>query len=248
MQAPRTLFITGAARRLGAQMCLYFHDRGWNVAFTQRKAGKEADELWALLNSRRADSAEFLELDYALDEAHIQNVAEQAVARWGRVDVLVNNASAFGRRSLSDIDMGHAQSMLQSNYLGPLFLTKALVPELAKRQGSVINITDIHAERPLPHFAAYSAAKAALVALTRCLAIELAPAIRVNALAPGSMTWPDEHHFDPEFIERTERAIPLQRVGNGFDLAQAAQMLIDSTYITGQVLPVDGGRSALPMP
>jgi pteridine reductase len=155
----------------------------------------------------------------------------------------VNNASAFFPVPLGQIEASHWEELVGSNLRAPLFISQEAAPELARREGAIINIVDIHAERPLKGYPLYSIAKAGLAALTRSLAIELAPHVRVNGVAPGAIAWPDDGQFDPGERERIVASTPLGRVGSPEDVAQAVHFLAVAPYVTGQILAVDGGRS-----
>ena len=157
--------------------------------------------------------------------------------------MLVNNASTFYPTPVGEIELGHWEELVDSNLRAPLFLAQAAAPHLAKSSGSIVNVVDIHAERPLKGYAVYSVAKAGLAALTRSLALELAPRVRVNGVAPGAIAWPEDGQFDPAERARIVAHTPLGRTGTPEDIAQAVLYLCCAPYVTGQVLAVDGGRS-----
>jgi pteridine reductase len=163
--------------------------------------------------------------------------------RFARLDILVNNASAFYPTAVGQIEPGHWEELMGSNLRAPLFLAQAAAPQLALAGGAIVNIADIHAERPLKGYVVYSLAKAGLVALTRSLALELAPGVRVNAVAPGAIAWPEDGQFEAGERERIVATTPLRRTGNPEEIAQAVHFLCTAPFVTGQVLAVDGGRS-----
>jgi pteridine reductase len=165
------------------------------------------------------------------------------VQSFGRLDLVVNNASSFFPVELGAIESSHWEELVGSNLRAPLFICQEAAPELAKHEGAIVNIVDIHAERPLKGYALYSIAKAGLAALTRSLAVELAPRVRVNGVAPGAIAWPEDNQFDPAERSRIIATTPLARMGSPQDIAQAVHFLAAAPYITGQIIAVDGGRS-----
>jgi len=244
--AERVILITGGAKRVGAAIARHLHGAGARIVLHYRSAAAEAEALAAELNARRSASACCVQADL-LDTAALPDLVARAVAAFGRLDGLINNASSFYRTPLGQIDEAAWDDLVGSNFKAPLFLTQAAAPHLTTSRGAVVNITDIHAERPLAGFPLYSAAKGALLTLTRALAIELAPAVRVNAVAPGPILWPSQGAG--EFDQAARQAIVdhtlLKREGSPEDIARAvAFLLADSPYVTGQVINVDGGRSA----
>ncbi|MFZ1910447.1 MAG: SDR family oxidoreductase, partial [Burkholderiales bacterium] len=166
-----------------------------------------------------------------------------AVERFGRLDLLVNNASIFYPGRIGKIEPRHWDELVGSNLRAPLFVSQAAAPHLKQARGAIVNITDIHAERPLKGFPVYSVAKAGLAALTRSLALELAPEVRVNAVAPGAIAWPEEGKFDDAERGRIVATTPLRRIGSPDDIAQAVHFLATALFVTGQTVAVDGGRS-----
>lgn len=180
------------------------------------------------------------------DSAALERTVAVALERFGRLDGLVNNASSFFRTPLGSIDQAAWQELVGSNFQGPLFLAQAAAPHLRASGGAIVNITDVHAERPLRGYPVYSAAKAGLLGLTRALAIELAPRVRVNAVAPGAVDWPEnDQDFPPEERQAIIAHTLLQRIGTPMDIARTVRFLLfDAPYITGQVINVDGGRTA----
>lgn len=238
----KTALVTGSARRVGAAIVRALHDAGANVVIHYRSSSADAQELCRALAAKRAGSAITAQADLR-DPAAAAPLIERAVAAYGRLDVLVNNASTFYPTPLGDISESHWNDLVGSNLKAPLFLSQAAAPHLRRAHGLILNLVDIHALRPLKSHAVYSIAKAGLVMLTRSLARELGPEVRVNAIAPGPILWPDGG-VDPalrdEIVERTA----LKRMGSPEDVARAAlYFATDAPYVTGQVLAVDGGRS-----
>jgi pteridine reductase len=248
MNSPVVL-ITGAARRVGAEIARTLHAAGACVVLHHRASRDEADALADALNARREKSALAVRCDLR-DAAALAAMVEEAVACFGRLDALVNNASSFFPTALGTIDEAMWDDLVGSNLKGPLFLSQAAAPHLGSSLlpsgGCIVNITDIHAERPLKGYPVYSAAKAGLLGLTRALALELAPRVRVNAVAPGAIEWPEsDEHFAPAEQRAIIEHTLLKRIGSPADIARTVKFLIfDAPYITGQVINVDGGRTA----
>ena len=240
----KTILVTGAARRLGSTIARVTHATGANVMVHYHRASEAAAVLVAELNAARPASAACLHADLR-DVLGLPQLVADTVGRFGRLDALVNNASSFFPTPLGSIDLAAWDDIVDSNFRAPLFLAQAAAPHLMAARGTIVNITDIHAQRPLAGYPLYCAAKAGLLGLTRALAIEMAPLVRVNAVAPGPILWPENGGFD-----RSERAeivahTLLGRTGCPQDIAGAVRYLIDdATYVTGQVINVDGGRSA----
>ncbi|MDP1606838.1 MAG: pteridine reductase [Rhodocyclaceae bacterium] len=244
MNSP-TILVTGAARRVGAEIARTLHAAGANLILHYRVSSAEAEALAVGLNGRREKSALALRRDLR-DMDGLAGLVEEAVAHFGRLDALVNNASSFFPTPVGAIDAAAWDDLIGSNLKGPLFLAQAAAPHLAMTGGCIVNITDIHAERPLKGYPLYCAAKAGMLGLTRALALELGPAVRVNAVAPGAIEWPEN---DEDFPPAAQAAIIehtlLKRVGSPADIARTVKFLIfDAPYITGQVINVDGGRTA----
>lgn len=238
----RWALITGAARRIGACLARSLHEHNYNVAIHYRGSAGDADTLAAELNAQRPGSAITLQADL-LDVAQLELMVADVVRQTGRLDVLINNASTFYPTPLADVTLEQWDDLLGTNLKAPLFLSKAAAPHLRESEGVIINIVDIHSQRPLKNHPVYGPAKAALAMLTRSLARDLAPEVRVNGVSPGAILWPDEG-----LSEKIEKVIlqqvPLKRVGQPADIARAVLFLVkDAPYITGQIIPVDGGRS-----
>lgn len=238
----KVALITGAAKRIGAETARTLHAAGMNIVIHYRSSRQAADELSADLNQLRASSAAVVQAD--LDDDHAYGtLIEDAVEVWGQLDVLVNNASSFFPTPVGSITLGHWHNLINSNLKAPLFLSQAATPFLKETRGCIINMVDIHAFRPMKAHPVYCAAKAGLAMLTQSLAKELGPEIRVNGIGPGAILWPDNDISEStkqHIIERTA----LKRHGEPKDIAKAILFLVrDADYITGHIVPVDGGRS-----
>jgi pteridine reductase len=240
----KTALVTGAARRIGAAIARRLHAAGANVVLHYRGAEAEAAALEAELNAARTGSASKVKADLLAPIAP-KALVGATVDAFGGLDLLVNNASTFYPTALGSIEAGHWEELMGSNLRAPLFLSQQAAPELAKRGGCIVNIADIHAERPLKGYAVYSIAKAGLVAMTRALALELGPAVRVNAVAPGAIAWPEDGQFPPPERERIVATTPMSRLGSPEEIARAVHFLATAPFVTGQILAVDGGRSVV---
>jgi len=238
----KVVLITGGGKRVGAAICGRLHAAGARLMLHYRASAGEARLLSAELNHARADSVALIQADL-LDLAQLPAMVDQTLSAFGRLDALVNNASSFFPTPIGAITASDWEDLVGTNVKAPLFLAQAAAPALRKAQGAIVNITDIHAERPLKSYVVYSTAKAALVGLTRSLARELAPEIRVNAVAPGPVLWPDDETFDELSRQRIISHTPLKREGTPEDIAKAVHFLLaDATYVTGETINVDGGR------
>lgn len=240
----KVILVTGGAKRVGAAISRRLHAAGANIALHYRSSAQEALLLQTGLNAKRADSVLCVQAD--LLELHdLPRMVQETVARFGRLDGIVNNASSFYATTLAEVDEAHWTDLVGTNLKAPLFLAQAAESELRKSNGAIVNIVDIHAERPMHGHLLYSVAKAGLVALTKALAQELAPQVRVNAVAPGVIIWPEQGDWENE--ERRRQIVEhtlLKREGEPDDIAKTVQFLLSSApYITGQVIAVDGGRS-----
>ena len=240
--AGKSALITGGARRVGAAIARRLHAAGAAVLVHYRDSEADAARLVAELNAARAKSAAKVKAELLAPIAPRALVAA-ALESFGRLDLLVNNASSFFPVALGDIEPSHWEELIGSNLRAPLFICQQAAPELRKAAGAIVNIVDIHAERPLKGYPVYSIAKAGLAALTRSLALELAPAVRVNAVAPGAIAWPDDGQFDDAERRRILATTPLARMGSLEDIAQAVHFLACASYVTGEIVAVDGGRS-----
>jgi pteridine reductase len=238
----KVVLITGGAKRVGAATCRRLHSAGANIMLHYRVSAGEARLLQAELNHQRKDSVALIQADL-LDTAKLPAMVEQTVQSFGRLDALVNNASSFFQTPVGEITTAAWEDLIGTNLRAPLFLSQAAAPALKKSLGAIVNITDIHAERPLKNYVVYSVAKAGLVGLTRSLARELAPEVRVNAVAPGPILWPDDESFDELSRQRIISHTPLKREGTPEDIAKAVHFLLaEATYVTGETINVDGGR------
>lgn len=240
----KTVVVTGGAKRVGAAICRRLHAAGANIALHYRSSAYDALGLQAELNAIRPESVRCVQADL-LKLHDLPRLVHESISHFGRLDGLVNNASSFYPTTLEEADEAHWNDLLGTNLKAPLFLAQAAASELRQRNGAIVNIVDIHAERPMQGHLLYSVAKAGLVALTRALAQELAPQVRVNAVAPGVIVWPEQGDWDNE--ARRQQIIAhtlLKREGEPDDIAKTVQFLLSQApYITGQVIAVDGGRS-----
>lgn len=243
MQA-KVILVTGGAKRVGAAICRRLHQAGANIALHYRSSAQDALTLQAELNALRPDSVLCVQADLLNIQA-LPKLVHDTVSHFGQLDGLVNNASSFYPTTLAEVDEANWHDLLGTNLKAPLFLAQAAASELRLRNGAIVNIVDIHAERPMQGHLLYSVAKAGLVALTRALAQELAPQVRVNAVAPGVIVWPEQGDWENE--ARRQQIVAhtlLKREGDPDDIAKTVQFLLSQApYITGQVIAVDGGRS-----
>ena len=234
--------VTGAARRVGAVIARTLHAAGYDLALHCRHSVAERDALIAELESQRADSTLGLQADLA-DSAHIPELVRQTVARFGRLDALVNNASSFYPTPVGEITARQCDELFAANARAPLLLAQAAAPHLRVVRGGIVNIVDIYAQRPLPQHAAYCMSKAALAMATLSLAQELGPEVRVNGVAPGAVLWPEagkEYADRQTIVART----PLGRAGSPQDIAGTVLWLLkDAPFVTGEIIRVDGGRT-----
>ncbi len=237
----KVVLITGAARRIGAVLALAFHERGARVAVHYRSSEAEAAKLVAGMNARRRGSALAIGADLH-DLAALAALPGSVVRTLGRLDVLINNASTFYPTPVGQITAAQFEDLIGTNLRAPLFLSQAAAAELRLREGLILNIADIHALRPLKRHPVYCAAKAALVMLTRSLARELGPRVRVNAIAPGPVLWP-AGGVDAALKRRIVARTALKRSGTPADVAKAALFFAtEAPFVTGEVLVIDGGR------
>jgi pteridine reductase len=240
--AGKVALVTGGARRVGAAIARRLHAAGASVLIHYRDSEADASKLVAELNAARAKGAATVKAELLAPIAP-RALVSAALDSFGRLDVLVNNASSFFPVAVGAVESSHWEELLGSNLRAPLFIAQEAAPELAKNTGCIVNIVDIHADRPLKGYPVYSIAKGGLAAMTRSLALELAPRIRVNGVSPGAIAWPEDGQFDPAERERIVATTPLARVGSPEDIAQAVHFLACAPYVTGQIIAVDGGRS-----
>ena len=238
----RSAIVTGGARRVGAAISRRLHAAGASVLVHYRDSEAEANALAAELNGQRAKSAAIVKAELLAPIAP-RALVSAALQAFGRLDLLVNNASSFFPVPLGELEASHWEELIGSNLRAPLFICQECAPQLARHEGAIVNIVDIHAERPLKGYPLYSIAKAGLAALTRALALELAPAVRVNGVAPGAIAWPEDGQFPDDERGRIVATTPLGRVGSPVDIAQAVHFLACAPFVTGQIVAVDGGRS-----
>jgi pteridine reductase len=238
----KVVLITGGARRVGAEIVRTMHGAGASVLIHYRSSAQAASALAEELDRARPGTAAIHGSDL-LSDGEPEHLVAAAVRAFGGVDVLINNASSFAPSKIGEITRSQWNDLIGTNLQAPLFLAQAAVPSLSERRGLIINIVDIHGLRPLKGYPVYSTAKAGLAMLTRSLARELGPEIRVNGIAPGPVLWP-EHDIDEALKREIVGKTALGRHGSPADVARTALFLAkDAPYITGQIIAVDGGRS-----
>ena len=238
----QTILITGAAKRVGKEMALSFFKKGWNIIIHYNSSIEEAQSLADKMNAQRKNSAFIIQAN--LDNAEdVLKLAETALSLSGRIDGLINNASTFYPTPMGSFSERHWEALMGSNLKAPLFLTQFLCETLRKNKGFIINITDINVNKALTNHSIYLAAKSGLQTITQSLAKELAPDIRVNAIAPGAILEPPNVTWTKEQKDNIIKLIPMSRMGNEKDIADAAIYLSEAEYVTGQILNVDGGKS-----
>lgn len=239
----KVALITGGARRVGAAIARSLHAAGANVMIHHHRSVDAAAALVADLTARRPNSAARCSTDL-LDTSKLSSLVDTTREIFGRLDILVNNASTFYPTPMGEISEANWDDLIGSNLKAPLFLSQAAAPALRLSQGLILNIVDIHGMRPLRRYPTYSVAKAGLIMLTKSLARELGPQIRVNAIAPGPVMWPADGVADDELQRKIIKRTALKRSGSAEDIARAAVFFAtEAPFITGQILPVDGGRS-----
>jgi len=240
----KVVLVTGGAKRVGAAICRLLHARGASVMLHHRASVQEARELQFELNAKRADSVALIQADL-LNGASLPDLVKTTLGRFERLDILINNASSFFPTAIGEITDKSWDDLIGTNLKAPLFLSQAAAPELRKRHGCIVNIIDIHAEFPMKNYAVYTVAKGGLLTLTRSLARELGPEVRVNGVAPGAILWPEGEEWGDELSrQRIVNQTALKRIGEPDDIAKAVDYLVSAApYVTGQVISVDGGRS-----
>ena len=240
----KVILVTGGARRVGVAICRRLHSQGASLVVHYRASESEARALEAELEQVRPGSVALVQADL-LETANLPHLLDETVSHFGRLDALVNNASSFFPTPLGEVTEDGWEDLIGSNLKAPLFLSQAAAPQLKRQRGCIVNIVDIHSEWPLKRYVVYNAAKGGLASLTRSLAVELAPEVRVNGISPGPILWPEAGEWMDEasrqhIIGRTL----LKRTGEPDDIARTVSFLIaDAPYITGQIIAVDGGRS-----
>ena len=240
----KVVLITGGAKRVGAAICRELHAHGANLMIHYKTSITEARALQAELNLQRANSVAIIQGDL-LNIAVLPSLVSETVKQFGHLDILINNASTYYPTEIGKITEENWHDLMGSNLKAPMFLAQAAAVELRKNYGCIVNITDMHIERPKKGYVVYSVAKAGLVTLTKSLAHELSPEVRVNAVAPGPVQWPENNpQFDEVYRQRVISQTLLKKIGEPQDIAKAVKFLVaDAPFITGHVLAVDGGRS-----
>jgi len=240
----KVVLVTGAGKRIGKEIAKVFINDQWNVIIHCNNSFEEASSLSKEFNNIRDGSSCVIQANLD-NEKDVARLIKEASDAYGRIDALINNASSFYATPIAKMSYEDWDKLIGSNLKGPLFLTRGLAEQLKDNEGSVINITDINIDKGMSGYSIYSAAKGGLKAVTKVLARELAPKVRVNAIAPGAILEPpDKEWSEKELISITNK-IPLNRLGDEIDIANAVKFVVDSKYITGQTINVDGGRSLL---
>ena len=238
----KTIFITGAAKRIGKEIALCFSEMGWNIIIHYNSSKNDAQVLADEINGANPDSAITVQGNLDVKE-DVEKVINEVRDAFPTIDLLINNASTFYPTPIEDISEEHWDKLVGSNLKGPLFLIKGLKDKLKESKGSIINITGTNLSKGVANYSIYSAAKAGLESITKGLARELAPDIKVNAIAPGAMLEPPDVTWTEEQKSKVISSIPLNRMGSEKDISEAVKFLAKSNYITGQIIKVDGGRS-----
>ena len=238
------IFLTGGAKRIGKVTCEAFHREGFDVIFHYNRSVAEAEEIQSKLNEIREDSCFIVQADFNSADS-IKKLQGSISKITNRLDVLINNASSFYPTPIEEATYDEWSDLLSTNATAPLFLTQALLPFLKNAKGSVINISDTLAPSGIKNFSLYSGAKSALEGITKSLAKELAPEIRVNAISPGAILWPEDEDLSDDQKKQRLRKVALGRIGKPEDISSLAVFLSCANYITGQVIKVDGGRSVI---
>lgn len=240
----KVVLITGAARRIGAEIARILHQNEMNVVLHYHTSHAEAEKLCAELNEIRSQSAHILRANLVIT-TELNRLVDQAVKFWGRLDVLINNASQFYKTAMGSVSDIVWDDLINTNLKAPFFISQAAVPYLAKNNGCIINIADIHAEKPMKEYPVYSISKAGLVMMTKALAKELGDQVRVNAVSPGPIIWPEaKNELSSDLKQKMIDRTVLKREGHPVEVAKAVLFLAnEADYITGQVLTVDAGRS-----
>jgi pteridine reductase len=240
----KVVLVTGGAKRVGAAICRRMHAAGASLLVHYRTSAIEANALQVELNARRSGSAALGQADL-LKLSAVAKLVEAGLEQFGRLDAVINNASSFYATPVGEISERAWDDIVGTNLKAPLFLAQTAAPELRKAHGCIVNIIDIHAELPMRNHSVYTAAKGGLLALTRALARDLGPEVRVNGVAPGTILWPEDESWSDEVArQRIISRTALKRIGEPDDVARAVEFLVVSApYVTGQVLAVDGGRS-----
>lgn len=234
--------VTGGAKRIGATIAETLHNNGFNVAIHYNSSSDSAEQLCAQFNAKKQDSSIAIGADL-LDQSSLENLIPSLIEKTKRLDVLVNNASTFYPTPIEKIVLEDWENLFGTNLKAPLFLSKYAAKYLQQSRGTIINIIDIHSKKPLKDHPIYGSAKSGLAMLTRSLASDLAPAVRVNGISPGLILWPENNPSD-QVKNNILQQIPLKKIGTSEDIANCVLFLIeDAPYITGEIIAVDGGRS-----
>ena len=238
----KVVLITGAARRIGANIAQLFHNANYRVVIHYNQSASAANKLCKTLNDIDPDSCLMIQANLS-NTSGIKKITD-LIVNMGRLDVLVNNASSFYPTPLKNCDQEQWDDLIGSNLKGPFFLTQALSPLLKRQLGAVVNISDMHARQALAAHSIYSIAKGGNIAMTKTMALELAPEVRVNSVAPGAILWPEHEEDDLEKQQSVLKNVPMGRLGSASDIADTVFFLaVDASYMTGQTIAVDGGRS-----
>ena len=238
----KTVFITGAAKRIGKEIALSFKELSWNIIIHYNSSKEDALNLAKEINNANKNTAITVQGNLDVKE-DVNAIIKEVLDAFPSIDLLINNASTFYPTPIDDISEEHWEKLVGSNLKGPLFLIQGLKQKLKESKGSIINITDTNLSKGVANYSIYSAAKAGLESITKGLARELAPEIKVNAIAPGAMLEPPDVTWTEEQKNKVIESIPLKRMGSEKDIAEAVNFLAHSQYITGQIIKVDGGRS-----
>ncbi len=234
--------VTGGAKRIGATIAETLHNNGFNVAIHYNSSSDSAEQLCAQFNAKKQDSSIAIGADL-LDQSSLENLIPSLIEKTKRLDVLVNNASTFYPTPIEKITLEDWENLFGTNLKAPLFLSKYAAKYLQQSRGTIINIIDIHSKKPLKDHPIYGSAKSGLAMLTRSLASDLAPDVRVNGISPGLILWPENNPSD-QVKNNILQQIPLKKIGTSEDIANCVLFLIeDAPYITGEIIAVDGGRS-----
>ena len=236
----RTVLITGGAKRIGLAIAKHLHQYGFNIIITYNKSKNDAEKVLYTLNNNRSNSCAIIQANFSTTKSY-NSLYNKALKVFGRIDVLINNASKFYPTKIDMVNDKNWADIINTNLKTPLFLSKSFFPELKKRKGSIINIIDIHVDPPLKNHIIYNLSKAGLLALTQSLAKDLAPTVRVNGVSPGAIMWPKS--INKKRKKEIISKIALKRIGEPDDIAKTILFLItNGDYITGQNINVDGGR------
>jgi len=238
----KRILITGAAKRIGKEMALSFFNKGWDIVIHYNSSKDEAEGLAVQMNSERNNSAMLVQAN--LDNTNeVENLVKKILSKNRSIDALINNASTFYPTPIGTFSEENWNALMGSNLKAPLFLIQSFHKELEKNKGFIINVTDINVDRALVNHSIYLAAKSGLQTLTKSLAKELAPNIRVNAIAPGAILEPPNTDWTAEQKNNIIHAVPMKRMGTEKDIVDAAIYLSEAEYVTGQILNIDGGKS-----